>query len=130
MNCPGCSIDDFQQPPRSVTQLPAVWICRDAVITVGDAVTIDIAVLLVSDTVAITVTIRAAALPLRPAIVAGCGYINRSRLHIHRPWLYIHRSLLHIDAGHLHAHRKGHVAAGVRRRSRRESEQCERDGCV
>ena len=140
------------------TELPAVWICWDAIKTVANAVAIHIAVPPVSDAVAvkiavrtiqarllplmawptpfkdigdaIPVAVRAAALPVWSAMaltlvktpmVAGCRSINR-------PGLHMRRCRLHIKAGHLHPDRKSHIAAGVRRRSRCKSTQCERDG--
>lgn len=85
----------------------------------------------VGNAIAVTVAVRAAALNVLSVMastivitpmVTGRGCVNL-------PGLHIHRRCLHINARYLHADRKGHIAAGVRRRSRRENAQRERDGC-
>lgn len=55
------------------------------------------------------------------SIVVGRGVVGG-------PGLHIHRRRLNIDAWHLHANGEGHIAAGMRRRSRCESAKHEYSG--
>ena len=112
--------------------LPAVWIVRDAVVAVGNAVAVDIAVPFVSYTISIKITVRTIKARLTPLIARSTRIVDIGdaiavavraaalpMLPVMAPIVVGCRHIdwpgLHIYARHLNANRKVHVTAGVRR---------------